>query len=133
MFGRGFWITAIAAAATLSFAGSAFTNSVTAPALTSNAGGVAVIGEFSVDTANVTYTLDTTDPRNVTQVVFTILAPGTTPTFVRIRPVSTGSWYTCTLAPSGPNQIATCATTSPQWTLVTGLTNMTSLSIVIRD
>lgn len=131
LFGRPFLLLTVAAAATLAFAGTAFTNGVTPPSShTSTA--ASVIGEFTV--SNVAYNLDTTDPRKVASITFTIVNPGTTPTFVRVRPVSsTTNWYTCSLVTSGADRLATCNTTSPQWTLVTGLTNMTSLAIVIRD
>ena len=49
--------------------------------------------------------------------------------------MSTGTtWYTCN-APvvNGADRDVTCPTTSPQLTVVSGLTNQTSLSIVIRD
>jgi len=131
LLGRPFLLLMVTAAATLALAGTAFTNSVTAPTSTTSTS-ASVIGEFTVST--VAFNLNTTDPRRVDSITFTIVNPGTTPSFVRVKPVSTGTtWYTCSLTPSGGNQNATCATTSPQWTLVTGLTNMTSLTIVIRD
>jgi len=131
LLGRSFWLTLVTAVATLSIAGTAFTNSVTPPtSRTSTAANV--IGEFTV--TNVAYNLNTTDPRRVSSITFTIVNPGTTPSFVRVKPVSTGTtWYVCSLVTSGANRNATCNTTSPQWTLVSGLTNMTSLTIVIRD
>lgn len=131
LFGRPFLLLTVAAAATLAFAGTAFTGSVTPPTSRA-ASGASVIGEFTVNT--VAYNLNTTDPRKVDSITFTIVNPGTTPSFVRVRPVSTTTnWYTCSLVTSGLDRLATCNTTSPQWTLVTGLTNMTSLAIVIRD
>jgi hypothetical protein len=130
LLGRPFLLLMVTAAATLALAGTAFTNSVTTPTSTTSTS-ASVIGEFTV--SNVAYNLNTTDPRNVDSITFTIVNPGTTPSFVRVQPVSGGSWYVCSLAPSGGDQNATCITTSPQWTLVTGLTNMTSLTIIIRD
>lgn len=130
LLGRPLLLLAVTAAATLSLAGTAFTNSVSAPTSTSSTS-ASVIGEFTV--TNVAYNLNTTDPRNVDSITFTIVNPGTTPSFVRVQPVTGGDWYVCSLSPSGGNQNATCLTSSPQWTLVTGLTNMTSLTIVIRD
>lgn len=131
VFGRGFWIVLIAAAATLSFAGTAVTSGLAAPAKTSAATSSAAIGEFTFD--QIAYSLNTTDPRRVDTITFRILNQGTVPGVIRVRPVSTGSWYACSGVISAPHVLATCNTTSPQWTLVSGLTNMTSLTIVIRD
>ena len=132
MFGRAFWVTAIAAVATMSFAGTAITGSVTPPTSRANAA-TATIGKYTFGTP--AYTLNTTDPRNVDSIVFTITSsPDTKPTFVKARPVSTTTnWYTCTVTGTSSPYTATCATTSPQWTLVNSLTNMTSLTIVARD
>jgi hypothetical protein len=130
-FGRGFWIVLIAAVATMSLAGTALTNSISAPAKTSSASAAAAIGEFTFD--QVAYNLNTTDPRRVDSITFRILNQGTVPGVIRARPVSTGSWYACSGVISAPHVLATCNTTSPQWTLVSGLTNMTSLTVVIRD
>lgn len=131
--GRPFWLIVVAAFATLSIAGTAMTNSATVPTTTTSTG-AGTIGKFTVST--VKWNLDTTDPRNVSTITFKIVAPGTTPTLVRIKPVSTGTtWYTCN-APvvNGADRDVTCPTTSPtQLTVVSGLTNMTNLQIVIRD
>lgn len=132
MFGRAFWVTAIAAIATMSFAGTAMTNSGTLPSSTNSSYSTGAIGEFTA--TGVAYNLNTTDPRKVDSITFTLGTSGTTPTFVKVRPVSsTTNWYTCSLSGSAPSFTATCNTTSPQWTLVSSLTNMTSLSIVVRD
>ena len=130
--GRPFWLMVVAACATLSIASTAMTNSTAVPTTTTSTGASA-IGKFTVST--VKWNLDTTDPRKVATITFTIVAPGTTPSLVRIKPVSTGTtWYTCN-APvvNGADRDVTCPTTSPQLTVVSGLTNQTSLSIVIRD
>lgn len=130
--GRPFWLIVITAAATLSIAGTAMTGSTAVPT-TRTSTGAATIGKFTIST--VKWNLSTTDPRQVSTITFKIVNPGTTPSLVRIKPVSTGStWYTCnTPVVNGADRDVTCPTTSPQLTVVSGLTNMTNLQVVIRD
>lgn len=128
--GQRFWLVAIAAVAAFALGGTAFTQAMT-PASTNAAQQANTIGGFT--TSGLTYTLSTTDPRNVAQVSFTIVNPGLNPSFVRVQPYTGASWYTCTTAPSGSDYIATCATTSPQWTLVSANAYSTTTTIVIKE
>ena len=130
-FGRTFWLAVIAAAAVTSFAGSAFTGTLAGAQTSKTSTSASVIGGYTV--SNVAYTLNANTPANVDAITFTIVAPGSQPTFVKAQPVTGGTFYTCTTVLSGADYNATCATTAPQWTLVSSLTNMTTLTIVIRQ
>ena len=129
--GRTFWLAALAAVAVVSIVGSATAGGLGGDQTSATATSATVIGGYTV--SNVGYTLSTTSPANVTAITFTIVAPGSQPTLVKAQPVTGGTFYTCTTVASGSNYNATCATTSPQWTLVSSLTNMTTLTIVIRQ
>jgi len=131
LFGRSFWVAAAAAMAVLSLAGSAWTGGLTGTQTSKTSAATAVIGGYTVNT--VAYNTSSTTPANVTSITFKIVAPGAQPTFVKAQPVTGGTWYTCSTVASGADYNATCATTAPQWTLVTGLTGMTTLTIVIRQ
>lgn len=130
-FGRTFWLAAIAAAAVVSFAGTASTSSLAGTQTPKTSTSAAVIGGYTVTT--VAYTLNANTPANVSAITFKIVAPGAQPSFVRAQPVTGGTFYTCSTVLNGVDYDATCATTSPQWTLVSSLTNMTTLTIVIRQ
>lgn len=93
-------------AATLAIGTYALTASNTVPGSQAGSGSGTISGYTA---SNVAYTLNSTDPRNIDQVAFTI-SP-TTGT-VKAQLVSGGSWYSCTNS-SGS---VTCATTSPQAT-----------------
>jgi len=71
--------------------------------------GASVTSGYTV--TNVAYTLNGTTPSNIDSVAFTLNAAAGT---VKIRLVTTGSYYACT-NPSGNNW--TCDTTSPQATV----------------
>ena len=131
LFGRSFWVAAAAAMAVMSLAGSAWTSSLAGTQTSKTSSATAVIGGYTVNT--VAYNTNSLTPANVTSITFKIVAPGAQPSFVKAQPVTGGTWYTCSTLLSGADYNATCATTSPQWTLVTGLTNMTTLTIVIRQ
>ncbi len=131
MFGRTFWLAAAAALAVVSLAGFGQTRGLSGTQASTTATSAAVIGGFTV--SNVGYTLNTDAPAQVDSITFTIVSPGSPPSIVRAQPVAGGTFYTCSTSPSGADYIATCATTSPQWTLVSSLINMTTLTIVIRQ
>jgi len=131
-FGRTFWIAAVAALAATSLTGTALTSALGgSQASQTSTSAQAITGGYTV--TNIAYNLNVTRPARVDSITFTIVAPGHNPSIVRVQPVTGGTFYTCNTAPSGPDYNATCATTSPQWTLVTNLTNMTALTIVIRQ
>ncbi len=70
--------------------------------------GVTVTSGYTV--SNVVYTLNTTTPSNIDSVKFDLDNVATT---VKVRLVSTGSYYNCTVSGS----TWTCATTAPQVTV----------------
>jgi len=94
----------------LVFATAAFAFAATNTVPASYAGeGASVTSGYTV--TNVAYNLNATTPSNIDSVTFTLNAAAGT---VRIRLVTTGSYYSCT-NPSGNNW--SCATTSPQATV----------------
>ncbi len=93
----------------LASAAYAFTASNTVPASQAGSGNNTISGYTAT---NVAYTLNATTPTNIDSVAFTI-APTTT-SAVKIQLAAAGSWYSCVNA-SGS---VTCATTSPQATVV---------------
>ncbi|MEI7926330.1 MAG: hypothetical protein WCI61_09110 [Chloroflexota bacterium] len=122
--GRTFWLTALAAAASVAVAGTAFTASITVPG-TNVATGATVIGGYTIGT--VSYTLGST-PTNIDAVVVTLTTAGSpvTPTTGKIKAASAGSFYDCVITGTGPWTL-TCATTSPQLT-VAAADNLTVLA-----
>jgi hypothetical protein len=93
----------------LASAAYAFTATNTVPGSQAGSG----VGTISGYTAtNVAYTLNATTPTNIDSVAFTI-SPTTT-SAVKIQLAAAGTWYSCANA-SGS---VTCATTSPQATVV---------------
>lgn len=87
----------------------AFTASNTVPGSSAGDGSGAISG-YTV--SNVAYTINATNPQNLDQVAFTI-APAAAGT-VKIKLAAAGSWYSCANAAGS----VTCATTSPQATVV---------------
>jgi hypothetical protein len=94
----------------LVFATAAFAFAATNTVPDSYAGeGASTTSGYTV--TNVVYNLNATTPSNVDSVSFTLNAAATT---VKVRLVTTGSYYSCT-NPSGFSW--TCTTTSPQVTV----------------
>jgi hypothetical protein len=94
----------------LVFATAAFAFAATNTVPASFAGeGASTTSGYTV--TNVVYNLNATTASNIDSVSFTLNAAAST---VRVRLVTTGSYYTCT-NPSGNNW--TCDTTSPQATV----------------
>ena len=95
---------------TLIFATAAFAFAASNTVPASYAGeGASTTSGYTV--TNVAYTLNATTASNIDSVAFTLNAAATT---VKVRLVTTGSYYSCT-NPSGFNW--TCNTTSPQATV----------------
>jgi hypothetical protein len=86
----------------------AFAASNTMPAPSFAGEGSTVTSGYTV--TNVVYTLNATNPSNIDSVKFDLDNAATT---VKVQLVSTGSYYTCTVAGS----TWTCATTAPQVTV----------------
>lgn len=94
----------------LVFATAAFAFAATNTVPSSYAGeGASTTSGYTV--SNVVYNLNATTPSNVDSVTFTLNAPATT---VKVRLVTTGSYYNCT---PGSGTSWSCATTSPQVTV----------------
>ena len=132
MFGSRFFLAIVAATTTMAIAGTALTAGVGGSQASNTATFSGAIGKYNID--QVTYNRNVNTPANVDSITFRILAPGHSPSIVRARPVSTASFYTCSVgSPTSGNYPVTCATTSPQWTLVNNLVNMQTLTVVIRQ
>src|SRR6266498_2144158 len=86
----------------------AFAASNTVPTTRAGEGATTTLG---YNVTNVVYNLNTTTPSNIDSVTFTLDAAASN---VKIRLVTTGSYYSCT-NPSGLNW--SCNTTSPQATV----------------
>lgn len=110
-FGRSFWLAVIGSIAAISVTGTAFTEALSGDQSSKAATSATVIGAYSV--TNVRYTLNTTTPTSIDNILFKIVAPVTQPTFVRARAVGAspgpaGTFYTCTLLLNGADYDATC-------------------------
>lgn len=122
--GRTFWLTALAAAAAVAVAGTAFTASLTPPS-TNVASGATVIGGYTIGT--VSYTLNGSTPSNIDAIVFTVTTAGSpaAPTAAKARGDADGIFYDCgTPTGSGPWTF-TCDTTVGTQLTVPNADNLT--------
>ena len=120
--GRTFWLAALAGAASIAIAGTAFTASLTVP--TSNtATGTTVIGAYSV--ASVSYTLNGSTPTNIDAITFKILAPPAAPGTIKAKADNSGIWYTCSSLLNVADYDATCNTTVGTQLTVGAASNLT--------
>jgi hypothetical protein len=126
--GRTFWLTALAAGASVAVAGTAFTASLTPP--TSNvASGATVIGGYTVSTLS--YTLNGTTPTDIDAITFVVSNAGgpATPTTARAKGDDSGVWYTCDITGSGPWNVDCDTTVGTQLTVP----NADNLTLVVSQ
>jgi hypothetical protein len=108
LFHSSLRLTAIGlAVASFAVASVAFTGSNDVPETSVGEGAQAISGYTST---NVNYSLNGTDPQKLDQVTFNLDRAPSAGAAIRVRLVSTGSWYTCT----NSGAAVSCATTSPQ-------------------
>ena len=107
------WLFVIAVGLLLSVAVYGFAASNTVPASSAGEGSGTVSG-FTV--TNVHYNLNATTPSNIDSVTFTISPAVPGGGSVKVKLVTTGDWYGCTVT-GGTN--VSCTTTSPQATAQT--------------
>jgi len=122
--GRTFWLTALAAGASVAVAGTAFTASLTPPA-SNVASGATVIGGYTIGT--VSYTLNGTTPTNIDAVVFTVTTAGSpsAPTTAKVQGDASGIFYDCG-SPTGTGPWTfTCDTTVATQLVVADADNLT--------
>jgi len=121
--GRTFWLTALAAAASIAVAGTAFTASLTVPT-TNVASGATVVGGYTISTLS--YTLNGTTPTNIDAITFSVLTTGSpaTPTTARVKADASAGFYTCDITGTGPWSVS-CDTTVGTQLLVEDADNLT--------
>ena len=112
--GRTFWLSTLAAAATVAIAGTVFTASLSGNQASKTATSATVIGGYNVTT--VSYTLGAT-PTNIDAITFKIVAPGAQPNSVYAQGVTGGTFYSCSTVLNVADYDATCTTTAPQLTV----------------
>jgi len=113
--GRTFWLSMLAAAATVAISGTAFTASLSGSQASKTATSATVIGGYTV--TSVGYTLGA-QPTNIDAITFTIVAPGAQPSTVKAQGATGGTFYSCLTVLNIANYDATCASTSPQLTVL---------------
>ena len=127
--GRTFWLTALAAAASVAVAGTAFTASLTPP--TSNvASGATVIGGYTINT--LAFTLNGTTPTNIDAITFNVSNAGSpaTPTTAKVKAQNSGGvWYACNITGSGPWAVSCDSTVGTQLTAA----NADNLTVVVSQ
>lgn len=120
--GRTFWLAALAAAASVAIAGTAFTASLTVPS-SNSATGATVIGAYTVNALS--YTLNGTTPTNIDAITFKIIAPSAQPGTVKAKADSSGIWYSCNTVLNVADYDATCNTTTGTQLTVGNANNLT--------
>jgi hypothetical protein len=126
--GRTFWLTALAAAASVAVAGTAFTASITVPT-TNVASGATVVGGYSI--GSLSYTLNATTPINIDAIAFSVLTTGSpaTPTTAKVKADDSGVWYSCIISGSGPWPVTCDSTVGTQLTVA----NADNLTVVVSQ
>ena len=113
--GRTFWLSMLAAVATVAIGGTAFTAGLSGDQSSRTATSATVIGGYTA--TGVGYTLNSTTPTNIDAITFKIVSPGAQPNTVKVQGASAGTFYSCITALNVADYDATCTTTSPQLTV----------------
>lgn len=123
LFGRSFFMTAMAGATVMAVGGMAYTAANTVPNTVAGSGSGTVSG-YTI--SSIVYNVNASDPRNVDSITFSYSPSSPDPTRARVSSDGGTTWFNCDSAIVGASDLVSACTTS-------GLTvaSLSSLIIVL--